>query len=89
MRQAGRGENRQFLSADQSIQSVDGRDTGLNKFLRVSAGCRVHRQTVDVAPFIRNDLRAAVNRVAQSVEDAGEHILGDAELHALAEEADL
>ena len=46
MGQAGAGEYRQFLAADQGVQSVDGADAGLNEFGRIVAGGRVHRPDV-------------------------------------------
>ncbi len=41
MRQAGAGEDRQLLPADQRVQPVDGRDAGLDELVRVVAGGRV------------------------------------------------
>src|SRR5699024_11158413 len=45
--QTGTGEDRQLLSSNQRVQSVDGGHTGLDKLRRVYTGRRVHRQTVD------------------------------------------
>ena len=81
MRQTGRRENRQFLTAHQRVQTVDGRNTGLDEFLRVVAGRRVHRQTIDIAAFLRQDLRTAVDWIAQTVKDASQHILRYAKFH--------
>ena len=83
------GEDRQLLAADQGVQSVDSGNAGLDKFLRIVAGCRVHRQAVDVHALFGQDFRTAVNGAAQSVEHAAEHILGNAQLHGTAQKADL
>ena len=62
---------------------------GLNELCRVGAGCRVHRQTVDVAVLLGEDRRAAVNGLAHTVEDAAEHILAHAQLQRVAEKTHL
>ena len=89
VRQAGRREDRQLLAADEGVQAVDGGNAGLDELCRVGAGCRVHRQTVDVAVLLGEDRRAAVDGLAHAVEDAAEHILAHAQLQRVAEEADL
>ena len=89
MRQAGRGEDRQLLAADEGVQTVNGRDAGLDELCRVGACRRVHRQAVDIEMLFRQDLRAAVDRLAHAVEDAAKHILGNAELQRVAKEANL
>ena len=89
MRQAGRREDRQLLAADKGVQAVDGGNTGLDKLCRVGAGCRVHRQAVDVAVLFGEDRRAAVDGLAHAVKDAAEHILAHTQLQRVAEEADL
>ena len=88
MGQAGRREDGQLLAADEGVQPVDRGDARLDELLRVAAGRRVHRQAVDVHALLGQNLRAAVDRAAEAVEDAGEHILRDAQLHAAPEEAD-
>ena len=74
MRQTGCGEDRQFLSADQSVQSIDCGHSCLNKLFRIASRRRVHRQTVDIHPGIRQDLRSVIYRAAQSVEHTAKHI---------------
>ena len=49
MGKTGCGEDRQLLAADQGVQSVNGRDTGLDKLLRIASGRRVHGQAVDIS----------------------------------------
>ena len=73
MRQTGTGEDRKFLSADKSVQSVNGRYACLDKLFRVYAAA-VHRQTIDISSFIRQDFRAVVNRTSQTVEYTSQHI---------------
>ena len=75
VRKTGSGENRQLLSADQCVQSVNGGDAGLNELGRILAGRRIHRQTVDVASLLRKDLRTVVDRTSQTVKDTAQHVL--------------
>ena len=87
MGQTGSGEDRQLLAAHQRVQTVDGRNTGLDEFLRVVAGCRVHRQTVDVVAAVGQNLRAVVNGAAEAVENTPQHVFAYAQFHRSAEEA--
>ena len=89
MRQAGGRKDRQLLAADEGVQAVDGGHAGLDELCRVGAGCRVHRQAVDVAVLLGEDRRAAVDGLAHAVEDAAEHILAHAQLQRVAEKAHL
>ena len=89
MGQAGGREDGELLAAHEGVEPVDGRNAGLNELLRVVAGGGVHGQAVDIHALFGQDLGAAVDDAAEPVEDAGEHILADAELHGAAEEADL
>ena len=84
MRKPGCREDRQFLTADQCIQTIDRRNTRLDKLLRIASRRRVHRQTIDIAAFLRQDLRTAVDRIAQTIKDASQHILRYAKLHCSA-----
>ena len=88
VRQARGREDRQLLPAHERVQAVDGRNTGLNEFLRVTARGRVHRQAVDVVAPLGQNFRPAVDRAAEAVENAAEHVLAHAEFHRAAEEAD-
>ena len=74
MGQTGSGEDRQLLAAHQRVQTVDGRNTGLDEFLRVVAGRRVHRQTVDVVAAVGQNLRTVVNGAAEAVENTTQHV---------------
>lgn len=89
MRQAARGEDRQLLPTHEGVQPVDGGNARLDKLLRIAARHRVDWQAVDVHAFVWDNLRTAVNRAAETVEHAAEHILGYAKLHLAAEEAHL
>jgi hypothetical protein len=78
VRQAGAGEYRQLLAADQGVQAVDGGNAGLDELGGVVAGGGVHGQAVDVAVSLGQYLGAAVDGLAHAVEDAAQHILGNA-----------
>ena len=82
MRKTGCGEDRKLLSTNQCIQSVDRRYTGLDKLLRITSGCRVHRKSVDISSLFRKDLRAIIDRSAQTVKNTAQHVAGYAKLHA-------
>ena len=86
MWKSGCREDWKLLSTYQCVQSIDGRHTGLDELFRIASGCRVHRQTVDITSFIRQDLRSVVDRAAQSVEDTSKHIFRYAKFHASSEE---
>ena len=57
--------------------------------VRVVAGGGVHRAAVDVQALVGDDARAAVVGPAHAVKDAAQHVRGDGQLHAAAQEADL
>ena len=82
MWKSGCREDRKFLPTNQCVQSVDSRYTGLDKLFRIASGCRIHRKSVDVTSFIRQDLRSSVDRAAQSVKDTSKHIFRYTKLHA-------
>ena len=81
----GRGKDRQLLPADQCIQSIDGGNPCLDKLLRITSRRRVHRQTVDIPAFFRQDLRTAVDGLSQTVKDTSQHIRRYAKLHGPAQ----
>ena len=89
MGQTGCREYRQFLTSDKGIQSVNGGYTGLYELLGIASGGRIHRQAIDIHSLLGDYLGAAVNRSAESVKDAAEHIGRNAELHLPAGEAHL
>ena len=82
MRKTGCGEDRKFLPTYQGVQSVNSGYTGLDKLLRITSGCRIHRQAVDISSLFRKDLRTVINGTAQSVKDTAQHIAGYTKLHA-------
>ena len=89
MRQTGSRENRQLLTPDQGIQTINGGHARLDELIGVISGCRIHRQTVDVPALVRQDLRSLVNGTAQAVEDAAQHIGRHAQLHGSSQETHL
>ena len=89
MRKTRCGEDRQLLTTDQRVQTVDRGDTGLDELSRERTGCRVHRSTVDVKAFVRNDLGTAVDGTTQTVEDSAKHVLRHAQFHLTSGKADL
>ena len=84
MGQTAGGEDRKLLSAHQSVQAVNGGDAGLNEFLRIIPGGGVHGQAIDICAAVGQDIRAAVNRAAQTVKDSSQHIFTDAQFHTAA-----
>ena len=82
MWKSGCREDWKFLPTNQCVQSVNSRYTGLNKLFRIASGCRIHRKSVDVTSFIRQNLRSSVDWAAQSVEDTSKHIFRYTKLHA-------
>ena len=87
--QAGAGEDRQLLAADQGVQAVNGGNAGLDELVGVVPGGGVHGQAVDVPVLLRQDVGAAVNGLAHAVEHAAQHIAGHAQLQGMAQEVDL
>ena len=83
------GKNRQLLSPDKGVESVNGGNAGLNELLRIASCGRIHRRSVNVKALFRNDVRSAVNGAAESVKNSSEHILGNSKLHLSAEETHL
>ena len=53
-------EDRQLLAADQGVQPVDRRDTGLDEVRRLVPGVRVDRHPVDVGALLGDDGRPAI-----------------------------
>ena len=82
MWKSGCREDWKFLPTNQCVQSVNSRYTCLDKLFRIASCRRVHRQTVDITSFIRQDLRSPVDWAAQSVEDTSKHIFRYTKLHA-------
>ena len=80
VRQTGTGEDRQLLTTNQCVQSVDGRDAGLDKFVWIYAGSRVHWNAVDVDALVRDNLGTAVDWTTHAGEDTTEHIFGYSQL---------
>ena len=66
-----------------------GADAGLDEVGRLLAAVRVDRRAVDVEARLGDDRRAAVDRLADAVEDAAEQLGRDVDLGDLFEEADL
>ncbi len=89
MRKTGTGEHRQLLPANQRIQTINRRYARLNEFVRVVARCRIHRQSIDVAVFLRENIRTAVNRLTHTVKDTSQHIAADGKLKRMPQKANL
>ena len=89
VRQAGAGENRQLLAANQRVQAVNGGNTGLDELVGIVTGSGVHGQAVDVPVLFRQDLRAAVNGLAHAVEHPAQHIAGHAQLQGVSQKTNL
>ena len=87
VREAGAGEDRELLAADQGVEPVDGRDAGLDDVARVVARGRVERRAVDVEARLGHRRRQPVARPTEAVEHAPEHLARDAQVQRLAAEA--
>ena len=89
MRKTACGKDRQFLSSNQCVQTIDCRNTCLNKFLRKVSCGRIHRQTVDIHTFVRKNFRTVIDRTSETVKNTAEHIFRNTQFHASSEESDL
>ena len=87
--QARAGEDGQLLAAHQGIQAVDGGDARLDELVGVVPGGGVHGQAVDVPVLLGQNLRAAVDGLAHTVEHPAQHVAGHAQLEGVAQEAHL
>ena len=87
VRETGLGEDRQLLTPDQGVHSIDGGDTGLDEIRRAVPCPGVDGRSDDVELFLGHDPGTAVQGLSGSGEDPAEHVLGDGHLHGLAEEA--
>ena len=74
---------------DEFIQTVDGRNAGLDELVGIVTGGGVHRQAVDVAVFLCQNLRTTVDGLAHAVEHAAQHIAGDAQLQGMSQKTHL
>ena len=87
MGQTGCRENRQLLSTNQRVQTIDCRHSRLNKFFRITAGRRIHRQTVNIHAGFRQNIRSIINRRSHTVKHTAKHIFRYAQFHAPSKEA--
>ena len=88
MGKAVAGEDRKLLAADQGVHPVDGGNARLDEVPRIGPGIGIHRKSVHVAPVRAEDLRIAVRRAAEAVEDAAEQTGADADFHGPFQEFD-
>ena len=86
MRQAAGGEQRQLLPAHQAIHQIDGGEAGLDEIAGQFALGRIERHSVDPQTFIAGDRRAAIGRLADTVEDAAQQAGPDRKVQRLAQE---
>ena len=87
VRQSRSGKDRQLLPSYQRVQSVDSRYPGLNEFRRIVSGCRIHRKTVDIQSFFRNNFRSAIHGSSHAVEHSAQHFWRNAQLRAFTEKS--
>ena len=86
MRKSVSGENREFLSADQRCQSVDGGDSRVDIVTGIFTAHRIERQSVYI-PFQRGDDRAQIiDGLPDSVKCAAQHIRRERDLHGMSGE---
>ena len=86
MRQTGTGEDRQFLTTNQCVQTVDSGNTCLNEFRRIFSCCGVQRCAVDVQTFFRDDVGTIVDGFTHTTEDTTQNVRRYAEVQAFAQE---
>ena len=89
MRQTGTGEDRQLLTTNQCVQTVDSGNTSLNELVRIYTSSRVHWNTVDIDSLVRNDFRTAIDWTSHTGEYTSEHIFGYWQLKTMTEETNL
>ena len=78
-----------LLSSDKGVQSVDGRNAGLNKLVWILSRGGIYGTSVDVKTHFRNYFGASVNGISQTVKYPSQHILRNAEFHLAAGKAHL
>lgn len=85
VRQAAHREHGQLLSAHEGIQSVDGGDARLNKFVGIIARGGIDGLAVDIHLLFGYDRRPAVAGISHSVKHPPEHIPGNGEFLAVSQ----
>ena len=76
MGQTGTGEDGQFLTTNQCIQTVNGRYACLDEFRRINSCGRVDGRTIDIQSLFRDDFGTAVHGVTHTIEDTAKDIRG-------------
>ncbi|KAI6761576.1 hypothetical protein HG531_002129 [Fusarium graminearum] len=89
VRQTGGREDGNLLSSSNRVHGVDGRNTGRDHFLgKPYSRVGVDGRTVDVEVVLGQHLRTLINSTTRSIKDTTKHVLGHANLQALAGELD-
>ena len=86
VRFSGAGENRQLLGNHEGVEHVDHRNTGSDHAARHNTLGRVYGRTADLYHIIF-ERRPLIARLARTVKDASEQVIGKAYLHFPSEEA--
>ena len=89
MGQTGTGEDGQFLTTNQCIQTINGRYTSLDEFRRIDSCRRVDGRTIDVQSLFGDDFGTAVHGVTHTVEDTTQNVRGYAEVQTFAQKTHL
>ena len=80
-------EHGQFLTAHESVQTVDCTDARLNELVGIIARNGIDGLSVYVKFHFGDDGRAAVTRSAHTVENSSEHILAHTEFDAVSQKS--
>ena len=89
MGQPGTRKNGKLLPPHQGIQPINGGNPRLNKLIGIGPGRRIHRQTVDIPIFLRQNFRPPVDRLPHPIEHAPQHIPGHRQLEGMPQETNL
>ena len=88
VRKTGPREDRELLATDKRVGTVYGRDTGLDEIRRHPTGVWIDCSTGNVEAFLRNNLRATVDRFTATRQDPAEHVSAHRHLDGLSCETD-
>ena len=89
MRQTSTGKDRKFLTPNKRVQTVDSRNTRLDKLVRKISCIRVDRITIDIHSLLSDHSRAAVLGLANTIKHPAEDIRRNPKLHRLTKKTNL
>ncbi len=86
VRQTASREHGQFLTTNQGIEPINGRNACLDEFVWIVASRRIERFTIDIHALFRNQCRTIITRIAHTIKNATEHIHRHAEFNSMTKE---